>query len=151
MELQRQNLKRSVVSGVIAVALKKGKKNKIEGKLLAILRKFKNQQRLLGKGIIISEFLNMIVNDVKPYVGFRKKKVGSVTYVIPVSLRVEKENALAMTWIVKESCGRKLGAFEQCFYTELTGLLSGTARSLKKKEHISKVADANRGFVKYLF
>ena len=81
----------------------------------------------------------------------RSKKIGSVTYHIPVSLRPSKEISQGIYWVVSESCGYKMGPFEKCLESELSNVLVGQGKSLKKKEALYNLVVKNRAYIKFLF
>lgn len=145
MEFQKKN-KVSVLSELIAATQKAGKKERVEGGLLNMLRSMKREYPKFN----IVGFLNDSVSNVKPYVGFISKKVGSVTYKIPIGLRFQKEISLGVYWIVDESCGRKLGPYATCLKKELINAFKKRGLAYKRKEVVHDVAENTRVYLKYL-
>jgi len=95
----------SLVAEYTAMILSKGLKFRSETALLNICRSLKKTKKTQS----FLESLSNATNQCKPYVALLSKKVGSVTYKIPVSLSLLKENSVSISWIVKEPCGLKKG------------------------------------------
>ena len=93
-------------------------------------------------------FLQALEN-VKPVVEVKSRRVGGATYQVPVEIRESRREALAMRWLISaararggKSLGQKLGA-------ELLDAFNSTGTAFKKKEDTHKMAEANKAFSHY--
>ena len=86
----------------------------------------------------------------RPAIQFISKKVGSITYQIPVILPVPKEVSKGIYWIIKETCGRKRGKYKKLIYKELVNLSLKRGNAVKVKRNLHQLARENKRFVKYL-
>jgi small subunit ribosomal protein S7 len=125
--------------------LREGKKFNAEKTSLKLLRVIQKQRRVTG---IVT--LERCIDKAIPYVGLRAKKVGSVTYKIPVPLSKRKEISAGIAWVVGESCGFKKGKKLDCLEKELRLLYKGQGSILKKKKSLYQTSEANRVYIKYL-
>lgn len=146
MVLRKKN-KKSFLSEFIAISQKKGKKHKVETSYLSLLRNIKKKKETK----LISNFLENIILEVKPFIGLKAKKVGSSTYRIPISISITKEVSTGISWLVKESSGRKKGRLANMLQTEFEAAIQGQGAAIKKKKALHLLAETNRAFIKYLF
>lgn len=96
----------------------------------------------------ISVFKKAIEN-VKPSLEVRSRRVGGATYQVPVDVRPNRRLALAMRWIVEYSRARGEKSMAARLTGELVDAYNKRGNSIKKREDVHKMADANKAFAHY--
>jgi len=95
------------------------------------------------------EVLDSALDNVRPSVEVKSRRVGGATYQVPVEVRASRQNALAMRWLV--DAARKRG--EKSMALKLAGELMDAAEkrgsAVKKREDTHKMADANKAFAHF--
>ena len=89
------------------------------------------------------------LNNVKPGIEVRSRRVGGATYQVPVEVRNDRALALAIRWIVDSSRKRNEKSMTQRLAQELVDANENKGVSVKKKEDTHKMAEANRAFAHY--
>ena len=101
------------------------------------------------KGSDGMEVLDVALDNVRPSVEVKSRRVGGATYQVPVEVRASRQNALAMRWLV--DAARKRG--EKSMALKLAGELMDAAEkrgsAVKKREDTHKMADANKAFAHF--
>jgi small subunit ribosomal protein S7 len=89
------------------------------------------------------------LNNVKPEVEVKSRRVGGVTYQVPIEVRPERRLALGIKWIIRYARDRNEKSMSQKLASEIMDAHRGTGSSIKKKEDIRKMAEANKAFSHY--
>ena len=89
------------------------------------------------------------VDNVKPSVEVRSRRVGGATYQVPVEVRSERRQALAIRWIIEIARGRSEKTMTDRLAAELMDAASNRGSAVKKREDTHRMADANRAFSHY--
>ena len=89
------------------------------------------------------------LNNVKPGIEVRSRRVGGATYQVPVEVRNERALALAIRWIVDSSRKRSEKSMTHRLAQELIDANENKGASIKKREDTHKMAEANRAFAHY--
>ena len=89
------------------------------------------------------------LDAVKPRVEVKSRRVGGATYQVPVEVRSDRRNALAMRWLVNYSRARGEKSMEERLASELMEASQGRGNAVKKREDTHKMADANKAFAHY--
>lgn len=89
------------------------------------------------------------LENVKPGIEVRSRRVGGATYQVPVEVRSERSQALAIRWIIIAARGRSEKTMVQRLSGELMDAASNRGVSVKKREDSHKMAEANRAFSHY--
>ena len=89
------------------------------------------------------------LNNVKPGIEVRSRRVGGATYQVPVEVRNERAQALAIRWIVGASRKRNEKSMVDRLAQELADAHENKGTSIKKREDTHKMAEANRAFAHY--
>ena len=95
------------------------------------------------------DVFNQALENVKPKVEVKSRRVGGATYQVPVDVDPERQTALAMRWITTYSRGRKGKSMVESLAGELLDAFENTGSSIKKKEDTFKMAQANKAFAHY--
>lgn len=95
------------------------------------------------------EVFNQSIENVKPQVEVKSRRVGGATYQVPVEIRPERRQALALRWIINYSRARSEKTMYQRLAGELIDAFNNTGASIKKREDTHKMAEANKAFAHY--
>jgi small subunit ribosomal protein S7 len=89
------------------------------------------------------------MNNVKPLIEVRPRRVGGATYQVPVEVRPERKIALAIRWIIGFAKQRSEKTMEEKLSSELIDAANNRGAAIKKKEDTHKMAEANKAFAHY--
>ena len=89
------------------------------------------------------------VENVKPKVEVKSRRVGGATYQVPIDVPADRQIALAIRWIVTYSQGKKGRSMMDALASELLEAFDNTGSAVKKKEDTHKMAQANKAFAHY--
>jgi small subunit ribosomal protein S7 len=89
------------------------------------------------------------MNNVKPLIEVRPRRVGGATYQVPVEVRPERKVALAIRWIIGFAKQRSEKTMEEKLSAELMDAANNRGAAIKKKEDTHKMAEANKAFAHY--
>jgi small subunit ribosomal protein S7 len=89
------------------------------------------------------------MENVRPRVEVKSRRVGGATYQVPVEVRPERRNALAIRWIINFSKGRSGQTMSEKLAAELLDAFNNRGASVKKKDDTHKMAEANKAFAHY--
>jgi len=89
------------------------------------------------------------LNNVRPSVEVRSRRVGGATYQVPVEVRTDRSQALAIRWIIAGSRGRSEHTMEERLSGELMDAANNRGSAVKKREDTHRMADANKAFSHY--
>ncbi len=87
--------------------------------------------------------------NLKPVVEVKSRRVGGATYQVPVEVRAERRNALAMRWLISYSRGRGEKSMPEKLAGEVIAASRGEGNAVKKKEDTHRMAEANKAFAHY--
>ena len=90
--------------------------------------------------------LKRAVDNIKPPLEVRSRRVGGATYQVPVEISYERQESLALRWIVTAAGTRKGLPMQEALAAELVDAYNNTGTVVKKKEDTHKMAQANRAF-----
>jgi small subunit ribosomal protein S7 len=89
------------------------------------------------------------LNNVRPSVEVRSRRVGGATYQVPVEVRPDRSQALAIRWIIGGARDRSEHTMEERLSGELMDAASNRGSAVKKREDTHRMADANKAFSHY--
>ena len=92
---------------------------------------------------------NEAINNIKPTVEVRSRRVGGATYQVPVEVRPDRRKALAIRWIISSARSRGEDTMGDRLSSELIDAANNKGNSVKKREDTHKMAEANRAFAHY--
>ena len=95
------------------------------------------------------ECFHEALENVKPSVEVRSRRVGGATYQVPVDVRVERREALAIRWLIIAARKRNENTMEERLAAELSDAVNNRGTAVKKREDTHKMADANKAFSHY--
>ena len=134
-----------VLSKFINIVMFDGKKSKSE-KIVYDALDIASKKLKVSKPI---ELFRNALNNVKPGIEVRSRRVGGATYQVPVEVRNERAQALAIRWIVDASRKRNEKSMVERLAQELADAHENKGTSIKKREDTHKMAEANRAFAHY--
>eukprot|EP01031_Cornospumella_fuschlensis_P014666 gene14666-17922_t len=92
------------------------------------------------------EAFHEALENVKPSVEVRSRRVGGATYQVPVEVRTERREALAIRWLITAARKRNENTMEERLAAELSDAVNNRGTAVKKREDTHKMADANKAF-----
>jgi small subunit ribosomal protein S7 len=95
------------------------------------------------------EVFHEALENIKPSVEVRSRRVGGATYQVPVEVRPERREALAIRWLIIASRKRNENTMEERLAGELVDAVQSRGTAVKKREDTHKMADANKAFSHY--
>ena len=134
-----------VLSKFINIVMVDGKKSKSE-KIVYDALDIASKKLKVSKPI---DLFRNALNNVKPGIEVRSRRVGGATYQVPVEVRNERAQALAIRWIVDASRKRNEKSMIDRLAQELADAHENKGTSIKKREDTHKMAEANRAFAHY--
>jgi small subunit ribosomal protein S7 len=93
--------------------------------------------------------LKKAVENVKPQLEVRSRRVGGATYQVPVEVRPRRSNTLAIRWVVGYARQRREKTMAQRLANELLDASNGVGASVKRREDLQKMAESNKAFAHY--
>ena len=95
------------------------------------------------------EVFAQALDNTKPIVEVRSRRVGGATYQVPVDVRPDRRQALGIRWLIQNARARSEKTMFQKLAGELMDAYNNTGISVKKKEDTHKMAEANKAFAHY--
>ncbi len=95
------------------------------------------------------EVLNKAIDNVKPRLEVKSRRVGGATYQVPIEVSSERQVALAMRWIVGYAQNRRSIPMDIALANELKEAAAGQGSAVKKRDDTHKMAQANRAFAHF--
>ena len=95
------------------------------------------------------EVFHEAIDNIKPSVEVRSRRVGGATYQVPVEVRPERREALAIRWLITAARKRNENTMEERLAGELMDAVSSRGTAVKKREDVHKMAEANKAFSHY--
>lgn len=95
------------------------------------------------------EVFHEALDNIKPSVEVRSRRVGGATYQVPVDVRPERREALAIRWLIIAARKRNENTMEERLAAELMDAAQSRGTAVKKREDTHKMADANKAFSHY--
>jgi small subunit ribosomal protein S7 len=131
----------TLVSMIINRILLKGKKSLAQHIFYEAMKSIKDSSQ---KDPI--EILKKAVSNVTPTVEVKSRRVGGATYQVPVEVKIDRGNSLALRFIIKSARNRPGKNMIIKLSNEILDAYNNTGNSIKKKEEIHKMAEANKAF-----
>ena len=93
--------------------------------------------------------LKRAIDNVRPPLEVRSRRVGGATYQVPVEVKPRRANTLAIRWVVDYSRARREKTMAQCLANELLDASNGLGAAMKKRDDTQKMAESNKAFAHY--
>ena len=121
-----------------------GKKSVAEGIVYGALESIESRAKKDPIGVF-----HDALNNVKPGIEVRSRRVGGATYQVPVEVRPDRSQALAIRWLISSSRGRSENTMEERLSGELLDASNNRGVAVKRREDTHRMADANKAFSHY--
>ncbi len=134
-----------LVARLINVVMKRGKKSTAQGIVYGAFEIIRQRKKNLEP---LEVFLQALEN-VKPRLEVKSRRVGGATYQVPVEVNADRQVAVALRWLTGYAGGRKGQSMRDALAGELLDAFENTGSAVKKKEDTHKMAAANKAFAHY--
>jgi small subunit ribosomal protein S7 len=131
-----------LVAHLINVIMERGKKSLAQR---IVYGAFERVSEKLGKGDPVDLLIGALENA-RPRLEVKSRRVGGATYQVPVEISYERQESLALRWIVEAADTRKGVPMPEALAAEIVDAYNNTGTVVKKKEDTHKMAQANRAF-----
>jgi small subunit ribosomal protein S7 len=95
------------------------------------------------------EVFTEALNNVKPLLEVRSRRVGGATYQVPVEVRPDRQQALAIRWIIGAARNRSEKTMVERLFGELQDAYNNRGAAIRKREDTHRMADANKAFAHF--
>ena len=133
-----------LVTRMINTVMRSGKKSIAEGIVYGAIDRIAEKQK--EKSPV--EVLQAAMDNVKPKLEVKSRRVGGANYQVPVEVSLDRQEALALRWMIDYAKARK-GAMMEALASEILDASNNTGAAVKKREDMHKMAQANRAFAHY--
>ena len=97
------------------------------------------------------EVFNDAMNNIMPVLEVKARRIGGATYQVPIDVRPDRRQALGLRWLTTFSRNRSEKTMEERLAKEIMDAANNTGASVKRKEDMHKMAEANKAFAHYRF
>lgn len=154
MARRREATKRAVIpdpkfgdvllSKFINTVMRGGKKSVAEKIIYGALERIEEKKKSDPR-----ELLTKALDNVRPMVEVKSRRVGGATYQVPVEVRSERRNALAMRWLVEAARARSEKSMGMRLAGEIMDAAESKGTAVRKREDMHRMAEANKAFAHY--
>lgn len=137
--------KNLTVTKFMNIVMQRGKKSTAEW---IVYQSLETAAKQLNKTDVV-EVLQKALDNARPLLQLKSRRVGGATYQIPIEVSEEKGIGMAMRWIRNSAKSRKGKSMEERLADEIRDAYNGQGVAVKKKEEVHKMAEANRAFSHY--
>ncbi len=136
--------KHAVISKFISCMMYSGKKSISESIVYSSID-------LIAEKLAVDpvEAFEGVINNIRPMVEVKSRRVGGATYQVPMEVRAERGITLAIRWLIKSSRTRKGRSMVEKLSGEMIDAYNKRGAAVKKKEDTHKMAESNRAFAHY--
>jgi len=131
-----------VVATLVNTVMKQGKKSTAERIVYGAI-KLANGDAKEGDPL---EVLNKALDNVKPRLEVKSRRVGGATYQVPMEVPAARQQALAMRWLVTFASNRKGTPMQKALAYEIKDAANGQGAAIKKRDDVHRMAQANKAF-----
>ena len=134
-----------LVTHLTNIIMNRGKKSTAQRTVYGALDQIKEQTE--GQNPI--EVFQQALENIKPKVEVKSRRVGGATYQVPVEVVPTRQTSLALRWIVDYSRGRKGASMQRALALEILDAFKNQGNAVKKRDDTHKMAAANKAFAHY--
>ena len=134
-----------LVTHLVNIIMSRGKKSTAQRTVYGALDQIKEGAE--GKDPI--EVFQTALENIKPKVEVKSRRVGGATYQVPVEVPPARQTSLALRWIVDYSRGRKGASMQRALALEIVDAFKNQGNAVKKRDDTHKMAAANKAFAHY--
>ena len=106
---------------------------------------------VLADPLYNNKVVTKLVNNIMPVLEVKARRIGGATYQVPIEVKPDRRQALALRWMTSYSRARGEKTMEERLANEILDAANNTGASVKKKEYMHKMAEANKAFAHYRF
>ena len=110
---------------------------------------YKSFDMIKEKGLDPMDTFNKALDNVKPALEVKSRRVGGANYQVPIEVRPDRSQALGLRWIVAAARNRNAHSMAENLANELMDAANGTGAAVKKREDTHRMAEANKAFAHY--
>jgi len=136
--------KSTIIPKLINSIMNDGKKTIAEKIIYEAIDKIKSKSKEEPINIF-----NEAINNLRPTVEVRSRRVGGATYQVPVEVKTKRSHALALRWLVEASRKRKDKQMSDKIFNEIYDAYQNKGLAIKKKEDTHKMAESNKAFAHF--
>jgi small subunit ribosomal protein S7 len=133
-----------LISKFMNIVMKQGKKHVAEKIVYGAFDVINNRTR--EDPVMV---FKRAVDNAKPVVEVKSRRVGGSTYQVPVEVRAERQTALALRWLIENASARAGKSMDEKLANELIEASHNRGGAIKKKEDVHRMAEANKAFAHY--
>ncbi len=133
-----------LVTSLINKVLLSGKRSTAEAIVYGALEGCREKSG--GDPVIV---LKRALDNVKPTLEVKSRRVGGATYQVPIEVKGGRSNTLALRWLIQYSRGRREKTMTERLMNELLDASNGLGASVKRREDTHKMAESNKAFAHY--
>lgn len=133
-----------IISKFINKLMYDGKKSKAENIFYKAMDLVKEKT---GKDGL--EAFNEAINNIKPQVEVKSRRVGGSTYQVPVEVRQDRQNSLAFTWLIDASRKRGGRSMIERLSNEIADAIEGKGQAVAKRDTVHRMAEGNKAFAHF--
>lgn len=133
-----------LLSKFINTVMRGGKKSAAEKIIYGALERIEEKKKSDPR-----ELLTKALDNVRPMVEVKSRRVGGATYQVPVEVRSERRNALAMRWLVDAARARSEKSMGMRLAGEIMDAADSKGTAVRKREDVHRMAEANKAFAHY--
>jgi small subunit ribosomal protein S7 len=134
----------SLISRFVNNLMNKGKKSVAERMFYGSLGIVEDKLKQDGLSV-----LKLALNNVKPVLEVKSRRVGGATYQVPVEIRPDRRTALGIRWLISYARSRSEHTMKEKLAMEIIAASKGEGAAVKKREDTHKMAEANKAFAHY--
>ena len=135
----------ALVTHLVNIIMSRGKKSTAQRTVYGAIDQIKEQTE--GKDPI--EVFQAALENIKPKVEVKSRRVGGATYQVPVEVVPARQTSLALRWVVDYSRGRKGASMQRALAIEILDAYKNQGNAVKKRDDTHKMAAANKAFAHY--
>jgi len=136
--------KSQLIGRLINKVMQDGRKGLAENVVYAALEEGSSKVK-----VDVEEFINQAVDNVRPALELRARRVGGANYQVPIPVTPIRQETLAIRWIVDLARSKSGKAFEQLLMQELIDAYKNEGEAVKKKNDVERMAEANKAFAHF--
>ena len=136
--------KSTIIPKLINSIMYDGKKTIAEKIIYQAIEKIKSKVK--EEPLIV---FNEAINNIRPTVEVRSRRVGGATYQVPVEVKAKRSQALALRWLIDASRKRKDKNMSDKIFNEIYDAYQNRGSAIKKKEDMHKMAESNKAFAHF--
>ena len=135
----------ALVTRMINTVMRSGKKSIAESIVYGAIDRIAEKQKDKSP----TDVLQAAMDNVKPKLEVKSRRVGGANYQVPIEVSTDRQEALALRWMIDYAKARKGTAMTDALASEIMDASNNTGAAVKKREDMHKMAQANRAFAHY--